>query len=185
MAAPALPRGMPSRQQPEATETQPGPNQDQMAASAQMPDGDRKQMTESMVAKLAVQLRNEPNDLEGRLRLGRSYGVLGETDKSVAAFEHAATLKPDDPDIRLQEFQAMIAKLKPSEQLPPRAVALLRQVAAMAPDQPEVLWYLGVEAAHSGHVDEARRDWTKLLGLLPADGEDAKLVQTALDTLPK
>jgi cytochrome c-type biogenesis protein CcmH len=68
--------------------------------------------------------------------------------------------------------------------LPPRAVALLKQVVALAPDQPEALWYLGVQAARDGNAEEARRDWTKLLNTLPADGEDAKLVKSALDTLP-
>ena len=77
----------------------------------------------------------------------------------------------------------MIAKLQPNAPLPPSAVTLLHQVAAIAPDQPEVLWYLGMEAASSGKPDQARRDWTKLLSQLPADGEDAKLVKTALDAL--
>lgn len=185
MTAPALPKGTPPQPQQDASDAQSGPNQDQMASAAQMPEGERKQMIESMVAQLAARLQTEPNDLDGWLRLGRSYGVLGETDKSADAFDHAATLKPDDAGIKLQEFQALIAKLQPNDPLPARALALLRQMAAIAPDQPEALWYLGIEAARGGNADEARRDWTKLLGALPADGEDAKLVKSALDTLPK
>jgi cytochrome c-type biogenesis protein CcmH len=184
MTAPALPKGT-APPQPDASEAQPGPDQNQIAAAAQMPEGERRQMIQSMVAQLAARLQVEPNDLEGWLRLGRSYAVLDEPDKSADAFAHAATLKPDDVDIKVQEFQALIAKLQPNDPLPPRAVGLLRQIAAIAPDQPEALWYLGVEAARGGNTDEARRDWTKLLGTLPADGADAKLVKSALDTLPK
>jgi cytochrome c-type biogenesis protein CcmH len=62
---------------------------------------------------------------------------------------------------------------------------LLQQVAASDPDQPEALWYLGVQAARDGKPDVARADWTKLLGQLPADGEDAKMVKQALDALTK
>jgi cytochrome c-type biogenesis protein CcmH len=183
ISAPALPKGTPPQPQPDADNAAAGPNADQMGAAAQMPEGDRKQMIESMVAQLAARLQTAPDDVEGWMRLGRSYAVLGEPDKAVDAFDHAAKLKPDDPSIKLQEFQTLVAKLQPSDPLPARALELLHQVAAQAPDQPEALWYLGVQAARDGKPDEARRDWTKLLASLPADGEDAKLVKSALDTL--
>jgi len=186
IAAPAMPKGTIPAPEPEAAETpSAGPSQDQMAAAGKMTDAQRKQMIEGMVAQLANHLQNDPSDLEGWLRLGRSYAVLGDTDKSVAAFAKAAALKPDDPEIKMQEFQAMIATVKPTAPLPAAAAALLHQMAALRPDQPEVLWYLGVEAATTGKPEDARRDWTKLLSQLPADGEDAKLVRTALDALPK
>ena len=183
ISAPALPKGTPPQPQPDAAESGAGPNQEQMGAAAQMPEGERKQMIESMVAQLAARLQTSPDDVEGWMRLGRSYAVLGQPDKAVDAFEHAVKLKPDDPSIKLQEFQTLIAKLQPSDPLPPRALELLQQVAAQAPDQPEALWYLGVQAAREGKPEEARRDWTRLLATLPADGEDAKLVKSALDAL--
>ena len=186
ISAPALPKGTASAPQPETAATASGgPSQDQMAAAGKMTDAQRKQMIETMVAQLAGHLQNDPSDLEGWLRLGRSYSVLGETGKSVAAFAKAAALKPDDPEIKMQEFQAMIAALPVNAPLPAAAVAVLHQVAALTPDQPEVLWYLGVEAATGGRPEDARREWTKLLSQLPADGADAKLVRTALDALPK
>jgi cytochrome c-type biogenesis protein CcmH len=185
MSAPALPKGTPPQPQPDAADSGTGPNADQMGAAAQMPEGERKQMIESMVAQLAARLQTSPDDVEGWMRLGRSYAVLDQPDKAVDAFEHAVKLKPDDPSIKLQEFQTLIAKLQPSDPLPPRALELLQQVAAQAPNEPEALWYLGVQAAREGKPDEARRDWTKLLAALPADGEDAKLVKSALDALGK
>jgi cytochrome c-type biogenesis protein CcmH len=57
-------------------------------------------------------------------------------------------------------------------------------VAAVAPDAPEVLWYLGLVAARDGRAAEARDKWKKLLAALPADGEDAKMVKAALAQLP-
>jgi len=182
LPVPALPKGAPPQAQADAA-PQAGPSDQQAAAAAQMPDGERKKMIQGMVSQLAARLQTEPNDLDGWLRLGRSYAVLGEQDKAANAFEHAATLKPDDPGIRLQEFQALIANLQPSDPLPARAVGLLREIALAAPNQPEVLWYLGVEAARMGNTAEARKNWTKLLSILPADSEDSKLVKTALDAL--
>lgn len=185
LTAPALPKGTPPQPQQDSTEAPSGPTQDQMGAAAQMPEGERKDMIRGMVAQLAARLQTQPDDVDGWLRLARSYAVLDEPDKSVDAYEHAIKLKPDDVGIKLQEFQTLTAKLQPSDPLPARALELLRQVAAIAPDQPEALWYLGVQAARDGNKDEARRDWTKLLATLPADGEDAKMVKGALETLPK
>jgi cytochrome c-type biogenesis protein CcmH len=169
---------------PAGTAPQSGPNADQIAAAAQMPEGERKEMIRGMVAQLAARVQAEPGNLDGWMQLGRSYAVLGETDKSADAFEHAAKLKPDDVSIKLQAFQALITSWQPEQQLPPSAVTLLRQVAAQAPEQPEVLWYLGIDAAHNGHGDEARTYWTKLIDALPAGGADAKMVKDALDSLP-
>jgi cytochrome c-type biogenesis protein CcmH len=185
ITAPALPKGTPPQPQQEAAEAPTGPNQDQMSAAAQMPEGERKQMIQTMVTQLAARLQTQPDDLEGWLRLGRSYAVLDEQDKAVDAYEHAVKLKPDDAGIKLQEFETLIAKLQPSDPLPARAVGLLQQVAATDPSQPEALWYLGVQAARDGNKDEARRDWTKLLATPPPGGEDAKMVKGALDTLNK
>jgi cytochrome c-type biogenesis protein CcmH len=137
-----------------------------------------------MVANLAAHLASEPGDLEGWLRLGRSYAVLGEGDKAADAFAQAGKLRPADIDIRLQAFHALIARLQLSDPLPPRALAVLHEVAAIAPDQPEVLWYLGVDAARDGHLDVARRNWTRLLGSLPPGTEGSRLVKSALDSLP-
>jgi cytochrome c-type biogenesis protein CcmH len=175
IAAPPMPTGTTPRS---------GPNDDQVAAIAQLPEGQRNELIRSMVAKLAERLQQDPGNIEGWVQLGRSYAVLGDTAKSVDAFDHAAKLKPDDVSIRLLEFQALIATWQPEDKLPPTAVAVLRQVAAKAPDQPEVLWYLGIDAAHDGHPEQARSYWARLINALPAEGADAKMVRQALDALP-
>ena len=176
--APPLPKGT-APEAPAATQSG-GPSSDQMDAAAQMPEADRAKMIDSMIAQLAARLQKDPNDLEGWMRLGRAYAVQGKTDQAVDAYEHAARLKPDDPSIKLQAVAALLAPLQASDPLPERAVTLLHEVAAIAPDAPEVLWYLGVVAVREGHIAEARQNWTKLLAALPEGGEDYKTVQAAL-----
>jgi cytochrome c-type biogenesis protein CcmH len=177
IAAPQLPQG-----QPAAT---PEPTQEQMKAAANMSPAQREQMIRGMVAQLAARMASAPNDPDGWLRLGRAYTVLGETDKAVDAYDHAAKLKPDDIDIPLQEVEAMLANRKPDDAIPPRAITLLNQIETAAPDRPEVLWYLGVIAIRNGDRDQARHDWQRLLTLLPADSEDRKTVAEALQTIDK
>jgi cytochrome c-type biogenesis protein CcmH len=175
--APALPNGL------AAEATPPGPTPEQMQAAARLPPEQRAQMIGDMIEKLAAKLRDQPNDLDGWMRLGRAYLVQGESAKAVDAYDHAAALKPGDPGIKLQTVAALLYGLKPADPLPPRAIAALGEVAAVAPDAPEVLWYLGFVAARSGRAEEAREKWTKLLASLPDGGEDAKLVRAALGEL--
>lgn len=179
---PALPKGQPAV--PAGTGAG-GPSQDEMAAAENMPPAQRDQMIRGMVTQLADRVAKTPTDLDGWLRLGRAYAVLGDADKAMDAFDHANTLKPGDTDIQMQEVEAMLENRKPDDAIPARAVTLLKQIQAVAPDRVEVLWYLGVVAARGGQLEEAKRDWQRLLPLLPANGEDHKLVVQALQTLDK
>jgi len=150
-----------------------------------MPPADRQAMIHGMVERLATRLQSAPDDFDGWMRLGRSYAVLGERDKAADAYEHAAKLKPNETEPPLRAAEALLTGLKPSVPMPPRAVALLHKVEAASPDQPAVLWYLGLFAAQERRRDTARHYWTRLLGQLPANSEEATTVKAALDALGK
>ena len=53
-----------------------------------------------MVDRLAARMKKDPSDLEGWMKLGRSYKVLGEYDKAALAYEKAMALAPNDLKIR-------------------------------------------------------------------------------------
>lgn len=89
----------------------PGPSAEDMAAAQSMSADDRQAMIRSMVARLADRLKSEPNDLDGWMRLGRAYGVLGERDKAIDAYEHADGLLPAGSD-QHREIATAIAALK-------------------------------------------------------------------------
>lgn len=177
MAVPSLPRG----KTPQRVAAAPaGPDEATLNAAAQMPPGQREQMIRGMVAQLAAKMQSDPNNLEGWLRLGRAYVVLGERNRAVAAFQHAAALDPNDVTPKLGQVEALLAGLKPADTIPPRAVTLLHAVQKVSPDQPEALWYLGIVATRDGQPAQARAYWTRLLKQLPANGPEAKMVHAAL-----
>jgi cytochrome c-type biogenesis protein CcmH len=53
-----------------------------------------------MVGNLATRLQQQPDDVDGWARLGRSYMVLNEPQKARDAYAHAVKLKPDDADLQ-------------------------------------------------------------------------------------
>jgi cytochrome c-type biogenesis protein CcmH len=161
------------------------PDADAAAEVAKMPDAQRQTMIRGMVANLAAKQEADPANLDGWLRLGRAYAVLHEPDKAADAYDRAAKLRPDDISIPLQEVRALLNGHAPTDKLPPLVVTLLKRVESTAPNEPLVLWYLGLSAAQDRHLDTARDYWTRLLTQLPPDGQDAKMVRSALDTLPK
>jgi cytochrome c-type biogenesis protein CcmH len=175
--------GIPVPELAKGIESAPAP--DAMAGAAAMTDEQRQAMIGGMVARLAAEQQANPDNLDGWLRLGQAYAVLHQPDKAAEAFDRAAKLRPDDVSIPLREARALLSDQSPTDRLPPGVIALLKRVEATDPDEPVVLWYLGLAAAQDAHVDAARGYWSRLLAKLPAGSDDAKMVQSALDAVSK
>jgi cytochrome c-type biogenesis protein CcmH len=191
IAVPELAKGAPPAQGSAraaaqgAGPAQGGPDDKAVADAATMTDEQRQAMIQGMVANLAAKQEADPSNLDGWLRLGRAYALLHKPDEAAGAFDKAAHLKPDDVSIPLQEVRALLADHVPTDKLPVQVIGLLKHVEALDPEQPLVLWYLGMAAAQDAHPDGARRYWGRLLTKLPAGSEDARLVQSALDALSR
>ena len=61
------------------------PSDEQVAASSELAPGQRQAMIQGMVERLSERLHRDGADVEGWLRLVRSYVVLGQPDKARAA----------------------------------------------------------------------------------------------------
>lgn len=182
IAMPELAKGMPAAQ---GSSQRSGPDDKAVAEASNMTDDQRQAMVRGMVAALAAKQTADPTNLDGWLRLGRAYTVLHEPDKAAEAYDKAAILKPNDVSIPLQEVKALLSDHPPSEKLPQRVIGLLKKVEAADPNQPLILWYLGIAAAQDAHPDDARHYWGILLAKMPAGSEDAQMIQSALSTLPQ
>lgn len=68
-----------------------GPTREDMAAAADMTEGERREMIQGMVDGLATRLEDDPSDFDGWLRLVRSRMVLGDRDGAQQALNRAAT----------------------------------------------------------------------------------------------
>jgi len=73
-----------------------GPSAEQVAASSALAPERRQAMIQGMVERLSERLHRDGDDVEGWLRLVRSYMVLGQPDKARAAVVDARRALADD-----------------------------------------------------------------------------------------
>ena len=88
----------------------PGPSAAQMAAAANQSPDQQAAMIQSMVDGLATRLKQDGSDLDGWVRLVRSYKVLGEPEKARAAAADAQHALAGDP-AKLQQLNAALKSL--------------------------------------------------------------------------
>lgn len=123
---------------------------------------------QTMVARLARQLEQDPQNLDGWLLLGRSYLVLQEYPLAMRAFERADRLSGGkNEDALMGEAEALA--LQDDSELAGRAGRLIEQALKIAPNSGKALFFGGAAAARRGDLPLARERFAKLLSMNPPD----------------
>lgn len=133
----------------------------------------------AMVERLATRLEQFPDDGPGWKRLGRSYWVMNEFQKSTDAYAHAAELLPDD--FTLIQGYAMSrmqleAELQREVPLAPAIEAMVAQLRARVdanPDDPQGYRAIAAVYAMVGRRDSAAQVYEQILQRQPGDLETA------------
>ncbi|MGF1474778.1 MAG: c-type cytochrome biogenesis protein CcmI [Geminicoccaceae bacterium] len=152
---------------------------------AGLSEDERNAQIRSMVEGLAARLEDEPDDIEGWLRLARARTVLGEADAARDALATAARHLPEDAST-IKAVAMARTELGEEAGVPivdPEAAALFERAAQLAPDDPEIHWYLGLHAVQTGDHGRAKEAWHQVLALLPPDDPNAELIRRSLDAL--
>jgi cytochrome c-type biogenesis protein CcmH len=87
-----------------------GPSDEQIAAASNLSAEQRGTMIRGMLERLSERLRRDGSDVEGWLRLVRSYMVLGEPDKARAAVADARRALAGD-DTKLRQLDDLVKGL--------------------------------------------------------------------------
>ncbi|MDE1148834.1 MAG: tetratricopeptide repeat protein [Azospirillaceae bacterium] len=135
----------------------------------------------SLLAQLQAAAEKEPAKPEGWRHLAQAYEVTGDVAKAREAWAKAVAAAPDDVDTNLAYARVL---LPADGGHPPSAFfTALRVVLKAVPDNPQALWYLGLDAADAGRKDEAKALWGRLLPLLPEGSDDRKELEGRLKAL--
>ncbi|CAA7612507.1 c-type cytochrome biogenesis protein CcmI [Magnetospirillum sp. SS-4] len=137
---------------------------------------------QAMVERLAERLKTDPADGKGWAMLGRSYAALGQIEEAKDAYRNAVTLLKDDVPSRV-EYASLLMDEAEGGKLPVDVVRLMTEVLLLDPDQPDALYFVGLDAAIREDKETAGKLWTRLLNLLPADSPARAHVQQQLDAL--
>jgi cytochrome c-type biogenesis protein CcmH/NrfG len=143
-----------------------GPTEQQMQAAQNMSPDERQAMVRSMVDRLRGRLEENPDNLQGWLQLGRSYDVLGQSERAVEAYAKAAELAPEDPEVLSRYARAVRSDAGRQTET---SISLSQRVLDLDPTNPEALWFTAMAELRQGNKDEARRLFDKALAQLPAD----------------
>ncbi|MEQ8251672.1 MAG: c-type cytochrome biogenesis protein CcmI [Oceanibaculum nanhaiense] len=161
-----------------------GPGRADIEAAQQMSAEERAAFVQSMVDRLADRLKEQPQDEEGWLRLARAYGVQGEPEKALAAYQEALLHLPDSVPLLTGYATTLFPPGTPEAEMPEAFMAVMRRLHALDGTNPQALFFLGNEAARKGDTATARRLWGQLRALAPEDSPLREQIDRRIEALP-
>ena len=139
---------------------------------------DQKIRINQMVEQLASRLTKNKNDLDGWIKLYKSYKVLNYQDKAINALRTATKISPENLNLK----QILLKELLPPEKEPifsAEIEQLVNEILANEPKNINALFFKGLRALKEGENEIAIENWTLLLDQIPPGS------QMALELLKK
>ncbi|MGI9213759.1 MAG: c-type cytochrome biogenesis protein CcmI [Methylococcaceae bacterium] len=130
------------------------------------------------IQRLAERLKNNPNDVEGWMLLGRSLQSTRQFNQAAEAYAYGLKLEPDNPDIKAM-YAESLAEANQGK-LAGRPVELIEEVLKTDPQHKNALWLAGIAAAERGDRKQAVDFWQKLRLQLPPDSPDVQQIDNII-----
>jgi cytochrome c-type biogenesis protein CcmH len=143
--------------------------------SRQSDHGATVQQLETMVGRLAARLRENPDDADGWKLLGRSYAALGRFGDAADAYAKAAVRAPRDAQL-LVDFADVLAMAR-GQRLAGEPEKLIQRALEIDPQNLKGLALAGTVAYERKDYAQAAAYWQRMLPLVPADSEDARMIR--------
>lgn len=122
---------------------------------------------ERLTARLAQQMEQQPDRVDGWLLLGRSLRTIENYDEAMRAFERALALTGRAPDV-LSEYGEILVLAHGGRVAEP-ARRVFEETLRGFPTEPRARYYLGLAKAQQGDPRGALQDWVDLIAMSPPD----------------
>ena len=142
------------------------------------PHGMSAQQFATLVERLAARMKENPEDIEGWVMLGRSYAVLGRFGESSAAYAKAAERLPRDAQL-LADYADSLAMAQ-GRTLQGEPENILKRALAADPNNVKALLLSGTAAFDRNDRAGAVRYWQRALALLPEESDTARSVRASI-----
>lgn len=136
------------------------------------------QQIQAMADKLAERLQTNPDDGEGWLMLGRSYGTLGRYAEAAAAFGRATMLLP--PSANLLADYADVTAMAQGRRLSGEPEKIIARALSIDPRHVKSLALQGSAAFERGDFNAAIESWRTILTVVPPDSKVAQSIGNSI-----
>ncbi len=147
------------------------------AAQGDTPHGLSAQQFEALVSRLATRLKDNPEDAEGWMMLGRSYAILGRFPDAARAYSNAAARKPRDAQL-LADYADALAMAQGRLQGEPEKI--IAGALAIDPQNVKALLLAGTAAFNRNDYAGAARHWERVLDAVPGESEMAQRLRASI-----
>lgn len=137
-----------------------------------------------MVARLEKKLKENPEDLQGQLMIGRSYMAMERWDDAEKAWLKVLELDPRNFSAHYRLGEIILSNPKTgSRDESERALAYFDQALVFVPQDASILWARGISLLQLGRGFEADEAWTEAFQYIPRGTSESDMVKQALTDL--
>jgi cytochrome c-type biogenesis protein CcmH len=148
------------------------------AAEGAGPHGMSVAQFEALVARLAARMKDNPEDAEGWMMLGRSYAVMGRFGESSEAYAKAAARMPQDAQL-LADYADSLAMAQ-GRTLKGEPERLLLRALAIDPNNVKARVLAGTAAFGRNDRTAAISHWERALSVLPEESDTAQRLRASI-----
>ena len=145
---------------------------------------DQKIRINQMVEQLASRLTKNKEDLDGWVKLYKSYKVLNNMDKAINALRTTIEISPQNLNLK----KTLLKELLPPQKDPnftPEIDRLVNEILDSEPNNINALFFRGLKAFKTGEDKIAIDTWTILLSQLPPKSQMALELSKKLKSIKK
>ena len=139
---------------------------------------------EEMVARLEGKLKENPNDLQGQMMIGRSYMAMERWDDAERAWTKVLELDPRNYTAHYRLGEIMLSNPKTgTREEAEEALGHFDKALVSVPQDASILWARGIVLVQLGRTFEADEAWTEAYQYIPRNTEGSDMVKQSLQDL--
>ncbi len=142
------------------------------------PDQGGHQDFSAVLNSLTARLKDQPDDIEGWIMLGRTYAMMQRFNEAKDAYEKALALAPEDAAL-ITDYADIVAMTN-NGSLMGKPLELVNKALRLDPKNPKALALAGTAEFEQKRFEQAAAYWDQLLALIPGESELARSVSNSI-----
>jgi cytochrome c-type biogenesis protein CcmH len=138
---------------------------------------------QTLAARLAQRMEEDPGNLRGWLLLGRTYQTMDRDQDAVTAFRKAAELAPEDMAVAIELAESLV--LANERKVVAEARELFKSVLSSDARNPRARYYLALADAQDGNLKAALQGWVDLVAVSHGDAPWLGTVRQSIQNAAK